>query len=523
MKGFTFRRYAVLLAFVLPIHSVHGDAAKMQPHLSRAEVHEKNGEWDKACEIYEHLLRAHRSKELKDRYRLAVSRVAQMRRHRDVSYQKEVLSLQLPQAIELYGIVRDTILEHGLDRKKTSAADLFRKGIDELEAALADPAFLQQHVSAMRLPEVEAFRLYVRQMRDGAHRLSLPALQKRVRELALAGHELLGMRPTVVVMELTCGACSALDEYTAYLTPNQIRDLCESLKGRTLGVGLTLTQRGGKIVVVDVQPLSPAADMKIDINDHIVSIDKKATMQMSLEAAQEMLDGPADSTVELEIASVTGLRVLALTRRPIYQPSVGYQLKASGIGMIQIAAFQESTPQEVDEAMLKLMQLDDIRGLILDLRGNPGGSFEAAIDVARRFLISGVITSTQFSDPKFNATYQARNPNAWTMPMIVLIDSDTSSSAEILAGALKENDRAKLIGLSTFGKGCTQCVVKLHPIQGVPTGGVRLTIARFYSPKGRSYSGQGIAPDQFIEDAMAQMTFAVEDLQRQLGVMPIRP
>jgi carboxyl-terminal processing protease len=155
----------------------------------------------------------------------------------------------------------------------------------------------------------------------------------------------------------------------------------------------------------------------------------------------------------------------------------------------------------MDEALATLSKHGMMKALVLDIRGNAGGVFEVAIDVAKRFLASGVIASTQHSDPRFNNVYQARNPAALTLPLVVLIDGDTASAAEVLAGALKENKRGRLVGQTTFGKGCTQCVLKLPsaPFGGVPTGGMRLTVARFFSPDGFAYSGRGVAPHVVAE------------------------
>src|SRR5262249_43362291 len=146
-----------------------------------------------------------------------------------------------------------------------------------------------------------------------------------------------------------------------------------------------------------------------------------------------------------------------------------------------------------------------------------------AIEVARRFLSSGVIASTQNSDPKFNTVYQARNPHALSLPMVVMIDGDTASAAEVLAGALKENKRSRLVGQMTFGKGCTQCILKFPSATGgIPTGGMRLTVARFYSPEGLPYSGRGVVPHVLVETpflsslsgADPQMDAALQEAQR---------
>jgi carboxyl-terminal processing protease len=159
------------------------------------------------------------------------------------------------------------------------------------------------------------------------------------------------------------------------------------------------------------------------------------------------------------------------------------------------------------------------------LRENNGGVFESAIETARRFLSTGIIASTQHQDSKFNFVYNAKNPNAIALPIVVLVDGDTASAAEVLAGALKDNNRATLIGQTTFGKGCTQCVLKLpNALGGVPTGGLKLTVARFFSPKGVSYSGRGIVPHILMEDRMASpntdvyLERAIAELTRVLAM-----
>jgi carboxyl-terminal processing protease len=223
----------------------------------------------------------------------------------------------------------------------------------------------------------------------------------------------------------------------------------------------------------------------------------------------------------MEVLSPLGARTVPLRRRALFLASVSYFMKTESVGYLQVAAFQDTTVAEVDTALAALSQAG-MKSLIVDLRGNSGGLFEAAIEVARRLLTSGTIASTRHHDPKHDAVYQARNPAALTVPAIVLIDADTASAAEVLAGALKENMRARLLGQATFGKGCTQCVLKLPSAAGgVPTGGLRLTVARFYSPRGEPYSGRGVTPDLFIERSLsgdfdAPLHAAIVELERHL-------
>ena len=335
-------------------------------------------------------------------------------RHADLSYRKEVLSLDYAQVLRLYSLICNTLQENALDKKKTEPANLFRKGFEEFDHALTDPFFLQEYLPGVKPADVLAFRVFMKKTWASVDKLSKPEALKLLREVALSAQNALQLSCNVVLMEFACGACHALDEYTLYLTPTQLRDLCDSLRGE-------------------------------------------------------------------------------------FVPSIAFHLKNDGLGYLYISCFQDTTIQEIDNA-LAAMTKEGMKALVLDLRGNSGGLFEVAIEAARRFLPTGVIASTQNSDPKFNTVYNARNPNALALPLVVLIDGSTASAAEVLAGALKENKRARLVGQATFGKGCTQCILKL-PVApgGVSTGGMRLTVAQFFSPEGLPYTGKGVIPHLSID------------------------
>jgi carboxyl-terminal processing protease len=284
-------------------------------------------------------------------------------------------------------------------------------------------------------------------------------------------------------------------------------------------VGIRLAFQEGRLIIADILPESPAAEVipPLARDDHILSIDKKGTGTLTPEAAMDLLEGEEGSVVELVVFSpVTGSRMLVLQRRPLSVPSVAYQMKPGGIGYLQIASFQETTAQEVDTALLALGKAD-MKALILDLRGNPGGLVETVIATARKFLPLGVIVSTENQDPRHNTVYQARNPSALTLPLVVLVDGDTASAAEVLAGALKDNKRGRLVGQATFGKGCSQKLLKLPPGPGgVPTGAIRVTVARLFSPSGAPYTGRGVTPH--VVAARRPMPVSLDENDNQLAV-----
>ena len=428
----------VLLAAIVavsPAIVVAGQNA-VRELIERAERHEKAGEWDKAYAVYDEIIKSHRGLAgIKDRQLNILRRFWQEQRHADLGYRKEVLSLDYSQALKLHGLIADAILDASMQKTKVRPGQLLRKGIEELEAALADRGFAASYLVEAKPEAVAEFRAFLKAKNVAALGLNRDECRKTLREIALAGQSTLQLKPVVSVMELACGACYALDEYTAYLTPQQYRELADSLK---------------------VAPM-------------------------------------------------------------LFANTVQFGMKIPELGYMQITMFNESTAMEVDDAFVQ-MNKGGLKGLILDLRGTPGGLFESSVEVARRFLANGVIASTENYDPKQSLVYQSRNPAAWTVPLVVLVDGDTASAAEVLAGALKENGRARLIGQPTFGKGSTQGLIKLpDALGGVPTGGLRLTIARFFSPKGVPYAGQGIIPDLLVERSMDdfQLAEAITELQRR--------
>jgi carboxyl-terminal processing protease len=515
----------------------NGSAAFAAPEKSealdlaaQAELREKQGDWDRAYELYSAAckLLPNRS-DLKDRQVNCLRHCWQQRRHRDLSYRKEVLSLDYGQSMRLFGMIRDALLDRTVDKKRLDSTKLFRKGLEELDAFVSDPTVLSQYIPLERMTRVEEYRSVLRKLNREVQGLDRHQLQHKAKEAAMAAKQILSLPPTVAMTEQAAGLCHALDEYTQYLSPAAFRELNDSLKGETVSVGLTVAPAGVKSLIVDIAPLSPASEIAppIEPNDQLVSIDRKPVEGLSPDVVHDLLAGGAGSTVEIEILSPRlGMRTVTLRRRAVVMASVYAEIKPGNIGYLQIVCFQETTAQEVDET-LSAFNKAEVKSVILDLRGNPGGVFDSAIETARRFLSTGVIVSTEHQDPRFNTVHQARNASAFTAPMIVLIDQDTASAAEVLAGALKENDRARIFGQPSFGKGCTQVLLKLPASQGVPTGGLRITIARFFSPKGMPYTGRGVLPDVTIERPRgmdmtdAPLSEALNELQRSAMVMGV--
>jgi len=238
------------------------------------------------------------------------------------------------------------------------------------------------------------------------------------------------------------------------------------------------------------------------------------------DVAAERLRGAKGTTVDIEITR--SKKAIRLGRRFFPISSVEYQALPLGYGLqggyLRIHHFQDSTLQEVKDALAAMSNPGDpIRGIVLDLRGNPGGVFKSAVAVAELFLGEGIIVVGRSPSSDFNRVYKADNPAASQIPAVVLIDGDTASAAEVLATALKESRPAHaptlLLGQTTFGKGSIQCIIPLDKSPLEKLAGIRLTVARFLSPSSLPVTGRGVAPT-VISDAEGAALLA--EAQKQL-------
>jgi carboxyl-terminal processing protease len=495
-------------ACILPLQAAGTESsrsARLDELRREAERCEERGQWERACALYEQVLSKDRTQaEIRTRYLLCLRRAQQARRHRDTTFRQQILDLSLPAALEVYGELLSWLRGGYVDRDKADLNALFKQGLEELRQALGDEAFCSEHLSGIAPEAVRAFRAQLEQLsgRVGERRpiqLRRPQdAQAQAREVATAAQRALGLRPTLVVLELAGGACSGLDEYTVYLTPGQYAEVCASLKGEVVGIGIEVVAVDRRLFVSQVLPSSPAEMAGIKPGDRLLRIGKRAADSLTPETAGEMLRGEVGSVLDLEVRSMgEAARELRVTRQALSVASVSEPRflgdRMAGVGYLQIAGFQDTTVRELDDALLKL-QMAGLKVLVLDLRGNPGGSVEAAVQLVERFLPEGIIASSQGQIRSINRVHHAHNANPVAVPLVVLVDGETASAAELVAGALKDHQRATLVGQTTFGKDTIQQSWRLS--QG--SAGLRLTVARFYSPRGQSYSG-GVTPHVTVE------------------------
>jgi carboxyl-terminal processing protease len=291
------------------------------------------------------------------------------------------------------------------------------------------------------------------------------------------------------------GMLASLDPHSAYLTPDDYKELQVETKGSFGGLGIEITQRDGMLTVVAPIEDTPAARAGIEAGDVILRIDGEFTKDMSLLDAVKKMRGKKNTKVRLTIKreGSSALRDITLVREVIKIKSVKSKLLENGYAYIRVTSFQERADEEVARALSRLQAESDgtLRGVVLDLRNNPGGLLSQAVQIADTFLDSGMIVYTDGRREDQRQKFFAHKPNTWTgFPMVVLVNAGSASASEIVAGALQDHKRALVLGKPTFGKGSVQT------IQPIGEGSaLRLTTARYYTPNGRSIQAKGIVPD----------------------------
>ena len=300
-----------------------------------------------------------------------------------------------------------------------------------------------------------------------------------------------------MILEFVYGACDALDDYTSYLTPDRLDDLYAMIDGNFVGLGIELKLEGKALRLVGVIRGGPAWEAGVKIGDAITRVGGESVVGLSLDESAGKLQGAEGTSVELTVEHRDGkTQTFRLVRRHVEVDSVARAEivePAAGIGYIQLIGFQKNSAEELDRAVTSLRR-QGMKSLVLDLRGNPGGLLNVAVEIAERFIDKGPIVFTRGRAPGQSQEYRARGRGAWTMPLCVLIDHESASASEILAGALKDYGRAVVLGERSYGKGSVQSIFALR---SAPAG-LKLTTAKFYSPRNQPYSEQGVEPDVLV-------------------------
>ena len=302
-----------------------------------------------------------------------------------------------------------------------------------------------------------------------------------------------------LVLKMVDGMLAALDPHSAYLPPEPYHEMEVQMSGAFGGVGIELGTKEGKLTVIAPIDDTPAFRAGIQANDHIWKIDGTLTNGLNIAAAVKMMRGEKGTKVTLTIVRAENAKPLVfnLVRDIIKIKSLKPKLLDSGYGFIRISQFQERTGAEFKEALKELQAKSggSLKGLILDLRYNPGGLVNSCVEVVNCFIgddinntaIVSIKGRTPESNHVYNATLGSKEPR---YPIVVLINGGSASASEIVAGALQDHKRAIIMGTQSFGKGSVQTII---PMKG--NAALKLTTARYYTPSGRSIQAKGIVPD----------------------------
>jgi len=322
------------------------------------------------------------------------------------------------------------------------------------------------------------------------------------------------------------GMLETLDPHSAFMPPKMYKEMQEETKGRFEGLGLEITIKDGVLTVVSPIEDTPAFKAGILAEDQILKIDGELTKSLTLFDSVKRLRGPKGTKVTITIMreGLTKPRDYTLIREVIPIRSVRHELLEKQYGYIRLSQFQEKTDVEFDKALKALEEESkgSLRGLILDLRNNPGGLLDQAVKISDRFIESGLIVSMEGRREEQKMRFNAHAQGTITRyPLVVLINGGSASGSEIVAGAIQDHGRGILLGTQTFGKGSVQTIFPLKD-----GSGLRLTTAKYFTPSGRSIQAKGIAPDITVKpsrpeeekEAIVPKMPAEKDLERHLEI-----
>lgn len=296
------------------------------------------------------------------------------------------------------------------------------------------------------------------------------------------------------------GMLTSLDPHSSYLDADSFNYMSEQTKGKFGGLGIEVTMDNGLVKVVSPIDDTPAAKAGIKAGDYITNINGETVVGMSLNDAVSKMRGKIGEKVKLSIRRVNSKPIkLTIKRQEIKIQSVKNEIKEDSIVYIRISSFTEDVDKSVSEAITKAKKKlkNKLLGIVIDVRNNPGGLLDQAVDVSDLFLEKGEIVSTRSRNEADTVKYMANEGDiAKGLPIVVIINEGSASASEILAGALQDHHRAIILGEKSFGKGSVQTVIPLRDY-----GAMRLTTARYYTPSGRSIQAKGIEPDVEVKPA----------------------
>ena len=310
------------------------------------------------------------------------------------------------------------------------------------------------------------------------------------------------VKDTDIIEAAINGMLSSLDPHSGYMNEKSFKEMQVQTKGEFGGLGIEVTMENGLVKVVSPIDDTPAAKAGVMPGDYISFIDDEQVMGLALNEAVDKMRGKVDTKVKLTILREGASEPIEVTlaRANIKIKSGKGRAEGDDVAYLRLSQFNEQTTQQMREEFARIKKdVPNLRGVVLDLRNNPGGLLDEAISVSDAFLTGGEVVSTRERDPNRTKRYSAKAGDELVdanIPVVVLVNSGSASASEIVAGALQDHKRAIVMGTKTFGKGSVQTVIPLPE-----HGAMRLTTARYYTPSGHSIQAKGIAPDIIVEQA----------------------
>jgi len=432
------------------------------------------------------------------------------RRYRDPAIQSLVANLTPNAALELYAQTLQLAQDRHLSPPPLSK--LVRRGLFNLVEALQNPDFHRALNLPGPPPQSREFTLTLAQSVDPDSIQSAQQALALLRDTMQSAQLALNLPPAVVALEFQYGLLESLDQFSAFLPPAALREQSAATQGTQSGIGVQIEVVPAGLRVVRLLPGSPAAAAGLALGDILTAADGRSLRGLDLASATALITGPEGTLVTLSVwRQGTVLAALRIPRQRLGTGTVSdVRLIDPQTAYLRLELFSQGSAGEIERALTQLGQ-QGMQGLILDLRGNPGGLLSSALEITRLFLAEGTVVSTRGRHPEDNLTETGTSARFGRLPLVVLVDSQSASASEIVAAALQENRRAAIVGETTYGKGTVQTLFPLR----VEGAAVRLTTAQFYAPSGRPMAGVGVIPE-FVTASGPESEATLLDTARQV-------